>query len=82
MPVPGAFPRAGSWCPALSDGANGIGGATAAADGVHATLRPVAASTTLLGQMPAQRMHVSIDKARKRAGDNNATGSQPRRAPV
>jgi hypothetical protein len=77
--VPGAFPRAGAWPAARIDGANGARGASRV--NVAATVRPTA-TTPFLGQPLAQPEHMYMDKARKDAGKGDATGSQPRRAPV
>ena len=81
LPVPGAFPRAGGWPAPRIDGANGARGV----NGVNvagATRRPTAGINPFLGQAPAQPKHLYMDKARTDAGKRDATGSQPRRAPV
>jgi hypothetical protein len=68
LPVPGAFPRAGAWSPMRPDGGNAA--------------RRRTAEITALGQPPTQRKHAYMDKARRGVGDNDLTGSHPRRAPV
>lgn len=81
LPVPGIFPRAAAWAAAVT-GANGACGATGVNE-AGAMRRPAAAGTSpLLGQALAQPTHVYMDKARTDAGKRDATGSQPRRAPV
>lgn len=81
LPVPGAFPGAGAWR-AAGIGANGACGATGVNE-TGAIRRPTAAGTSLLpGQALAQPTHMYMDKARTDAGKRDATGSQPRRAPV
>ena len=81
LPVPGAFSAAGTWPAARIDGANGARDAFGV-NGAAATRGTTAGINPLLGQAAAQPKHVYMDKARVDAGKRDATGSQPRRAPV